>query len=504
MTVPFNAVPGSTLVPFFWAEINSGGTPFANARRLLLIGQKMSAGLAVPNVPMRFLGDASGQFGAGSMLQQMVHYALASAGPLQEIWALPLADDGSGVLATGTIDITAAPTITGELTVYIAGQPVRIPVSPVDVAADVAARLVAAIAVGDVYGRPLPVTAVQGTSANTHKCLVSAKNAGTLGNHIRLEVDYYGNEGSLGAAMVTITAMASGATDPSLVAGIAALGDMEFDYIASPYVDSTSTGLITTLLNNISGRWSPYQQLYGQCFAAKDDTQANLITAGGTWNDANLTTMGSKNSPSPPWQWAAAYAAVATRLQDPNELIRPLQGLPLVGILPPKLIGDRFNGPARQTLYAAGVASYRVDASGQVVIDRAVTTYKTNSAGQVDRTWLDVEDRFKAVYVTRYLRDKVVSQHGRNALRTDNPMGAPGVSTPDTIRDTLVHGYLELSNANILEGFEAFQAGLVVERNAADPNRIDTFIPIDLVNALRIFATNVTAFLQFPGVPNAA
>lgn len=505
MTVPFNAVPGNTRVPFFWAEINAGGTPFDNAARLLLIGQKMSAGLAVTNVPIRYLGDGAGQFGSGSMLQQMCDVAIANAGPLQEIWALPIVDDGAAVAATGTFAISAAPTITGELTVYIAGQPVRIAVSAADTAIQVATRLAAAINTGfDLFNRALPVTASNPATPNDHKCTITAKNLGALGNKIRLEVDYYGNEGPLGAAMVTITAMASGATDPSLTVPIATLGDQEFDFIASPYADSTSLGIMTTFLDNISGRWSPYQQLYGVYFTSLDDTSTNLLSAGAARNDANLTIMGHKNSPSPPWAWASAYAAVATRLQDISEISRPLQTLPLLGILPPKALADRFNATVRQSLYGSGIASYKVDAANQVVIDRAVTTYRLNSAGVADGTWLDVEDRFKAVFAVRYLRDKVSSQHGRSALRNDNPMGLPGVATPDTIRDTLVHGYLELSNFNIVENFEAFQAGLTVERSATNANRVDVFVPLDLVNALRIFAVNVTAFLQFPGVPAAA
>jgi hypothetical protein len=46
MSVLFNNIPGNQLVPFFYAEINSGGTPFQGNPRVLLIGQKLAGGSA--------------------------------------------------------------------------------------------------------------------------------------------------------------------------------------------------------------------------------------------------------------------------------------------------------------------------------------------------------------------------------------------------------------------------------------------------------------------------
>jgi phage tail sheath gpL-like len=74
MTAPFNTVPANTLVPFFWVEVNSGGTPFAGSSQLLLLGQKTSAGAAaagVPYGPIASVADAVAQFGQGSMLVMM-------------------------------------------------------------------------------------------------------------------------------------------------------------------------------------------------------------------------------------------------------------------------------------------------------------------------------------------------------------------------------------------------------------------------------------------------
>jgi phage tail sheath gpL-like len=298
--------------------------------------------------------------------------------------------------------------------------------------------------------------------------------------------------------------MSGGATDPSLSTPIAALGDTEFDFICSPFTDSTNIGLLTTFLNHSTGRWSPSQQLYGVVFSAKDDTSSNLATSGSSLNDPNLTIMGYNKGSSPPWKWAAAYAAVATRLQFASEASRPMQTLPLLGILGPKLLSDRFTQTQRAALYVDGIASYKVAPGNVITIDRAITTYQSNALGAADTSWLDVESRFQAMFVVRYMRNKITEQHGRNALREDNPLRLPNVSTPDNIRDTIVHGYRELSNANLVENFEGFANGLVVERNTADPSRVDVFLPVDLVNGLRIFAVNATFFQNIQGNEIAA
>jgi len=44
--VAFNTIPQNVVVPFFWVEINSGGSPFQAQPKLLLLGPKLSGGSA--------------------------------------------------------------------------------------------------------------------------------------------------------------------------------------------------------------------------------------------------------------------------------------------------------------------------------------------------------------------------------------------------------------------------------------------------------------------------
>ena len=114
-------VPANLRVPFFWAEFNPGVAPYVAVSRLLLLGQKTAGGSATAGVAIGPLQDnEDGLFGPGSMMARMVKIARLNA-PLQEIWALPIAD-AAGTAASGTIDVSAAPTVNGELNVYIAGR----------------------------------------------------------------------------------------------------------------------------------------------------------------------------------------------------------------------------------------------------------------------------------------------------------------------------------------------------------------------------------------------
>ena len=51
--------------------------------------------------------------------------------------------------------------------------------------------------------------------------------------------------------------------------------------------------------------------------------------------------------------------------------------------------------------------------------------------------------------------------------------------------------------AGLVESADAFKQGLVVERNATDPNRVDMLLaPTDLVNQVRVLAALISFTLQ--------
>jgi phage tail sheath gpL-like len=498
MSVAFNQIPSNIRVPFAYFEINAGQSPYLAASRTLLIGQKTGAGTAPANAPIRLDGDPTVLFGAGSMLSDMAVYARQGF-PLGEIWALPLADP-AGVAAIKTVTVNVGILgNTGAVTLYIQGEPVSVAVAAIDVNSDVATNLAAAINQGYFkFGRKLSFPVVATAAANVVS--LTARNVGALGNAIAVDKDLIGNEGPL-AQYLTIAAPTAGTLVPSLAAGLAALGDQEYDWIAAPYADTTSLNAVQAFL---ADRWSPMQQTYGNCATTLFDSFGNLAAAGAARNDPNAEIMGVPESSSPPWVWAAAIAAAvaqAKNLAGPvdqaYQISRPLQTLELIGVKPPKSRLNWFTKTQRQQLYLDGISGFTVDPDGTVRIDRLITTYQSNAAGQPDITWLDVDTRAQMVYFVRYMRQRIAQNYSRCSLADDNPGNKPTIVTPAILKAECIHIYKELEQGGLVENSALFAQRLVVERSA-DPNRVNAYLPVDVINQLRIFAANATTFLQFP------
>lgn len=500
MSVLFNNIPSNLRVPLFYAEVNAGYQAYQGPSRTLLIGQKTAAGIAAANVPIRFDGDAQALGGIGSQLSEMAIWARANH-PFGEIWLLPLADP-AGVAATKTITVGVGILgSAGSVSVYIGGEKVEVAVQPTDTNATVAAALVAAINAGYYkFGRPLsfPVTAAAAANVVT----LTARNVGALANNLAVTTNQVGDEGAL-QQYLTVAAGTAGTGVPSLTAGLAGLGDIEFDFICAPYADTTSLDVIRDFLGPTSGRWSPMLQLYGHYFTVLFDTVSNQATAGALRNDPNVTIMGvTADSSSPPWRWAAAHGArvasdknIGGEVDQAYRISRPVQTLDLVGIRPPVSKGNWPTILQRNQLYQDGIASFTVMVDGTVLLDRSVTTYQVNAYNQPDITWLDVETRLQMVYFVRYMRQRITQKYGRCALADDNPTGNPGIVTAKILKAECVHIYVELENGGLVDNSDLFAQSLVVERSS-DPNRVNAYLPVDVVNQFRVFAANATTFLQ--------
>lgn len=569
MGVLFNNIPGNIRVPLFYAEFQPGGTPYQSNARLLLVGQKLATGLATVEQPIMVRdGQEAGLFGSGSMLADMYRIARRNA-PLQEIWALPVDDLSGGVKASGKVSISGAPlTQAGVLSIYIAGERVRIGVNTSDTNATLATALAAAVnatpnlpvtaavviptatsfTAGTTSGSPTLTVAdtsglikgmvVAGTgvpvgsvitaivsntsvtiSANatatgsnvsmtgteSNSVTFTARHKGTLGNAIEIDAGTLTEDGAPPVGLA-FTAMSGGSGDPDLQTALASLGDDEYDWIAAPYADTVNLGRVSDLLGDTSGRWSYIKQIYGHYICTHVGTVGALSTLGNSRNDQHVSIVPCRKFLSTPWMAAAAVGAVAAmHLQDAPELSRPLQSLPLVGIKGPRLKADQLTKTDRQTLYYDGISGYYVDRDGTIRIDRVVTTYQSNAWGDPDWTYLDIETMAQSMYGIRYIRTLVTSRHGRQALANDNPGRLPHIATPIDIRNTVLHAYSRLVNEEgVFENLDAFRDSLVVERDATDANRVNVGMKLDHVNQLRIIAAAAVNYMQLTADQAAA
>jgi phage tail sheath gpL-like len=504
MSVPFVNTPSNLRVPLFYAEIDpSRANTSPASQRTLLIGQITGAATWAPNVSVRVPSPAAAITGAGfgSILAGMAAMYMLND-PTADVHALPVADAGGATAATGTIVITGPATAAGTLALYVAGVLVPVAVTSGDTATTIAANIAAAInastgqAVTTMANCGLPVTA----SAAAGTVTLTARNGGLLGNDIDVEINFRGTAGgevTPAGVGVAITAMAGGATNPTITTALAALAEEAYDFIVCAATDTATLGALQSFLSDQAGRWSPLQQIYGHVFTALRGSAGTLATAGLARNDQHLTIVGFNASPSPCWWWACYFAAIeAASLR--NDPAQPVQFLSGVGLLAPKA-QNRFPLPVRNTtLLYSGISTWTVDASGTVTVENTITTYVTNAQGSADNSYLELETMFTLVYVIRALKAVVQTKYARVKLAADGTRLTPNsnVVTPSTIKADIIAAYRQLEADGFVQQSDLFAQNLIVEKDATNPNRVNVLWPGILIDQLRVFATLIQFRLQ--------
>lgn len=489
--VGFDKIPQSIRTPLFYVEFDpSKANSGQQNARALLVGQKLAAGSLTANVPqlVTSLAAAKAGAGAGSVLAQKYEfYRLNDA--VGEVWVLPLADNAGGAQAAGTITIGGPATSNGTIFLYVGGRRISVGVLSGDTAVEIATAVIAAINAATDLGVTAAVDAETDTLIN-----VTAKHKGTVGNAIDLRVNYagaVGGEALPSGVTVTIAAMAGGATDPDLATALANLGDDEYDYISLSFNDTTVLDQIKTVMDEDTGRWSWAKQIYGAIFTAKRGTVGALATFGGGRNDKAVSLLGFNDSPSPYWEWAAAYSAQAAVSINAHPA-RPLQTLPLVGIkAPPR--ESRFTLTERETLLHDGIATYDVSSDGTVRISRDITTYQENLFGQPDDAWLDVPTLSVGWSFVRRMRSAVTTKFPRHLLAKDGTRIGEGqpIATPKIIFAELVAEYIGMERDGIVQDVDYFIANTIVEIDANNKNRLNVLATPAFMRQLRIFASRV-------------
>lgn len=486
MTISFSQIPVTIRTPGQYVEFDNSQANKGLVRditRVLLLGQRLSTGSAEPLVPVRVLsGDhAVALFGRGSMLAAMA-YAFKNANEDSDLWAVPVADNASGQAATGTVTISGVASAAGTLRLYVGGVKVQVAVPVGALASAVAADL--ADAVGDMPD--LSVTA----SATGAVVTLTARHKGETMNALDLRTTYWQGDAVPAGLTVTIAAMSGGTGNPDVQTALAALGDVQYHHVITPWTDTAN---LAALEGELEDRWSATRQIEGQAWASIVGTHAALSTIGSSRNSEVISLMGAQGSPTPPWLWASVYGAVAA-YQLGIDPARPLQTLELPGILAPAE-PDRFTRAERNLLLYDGVSTFMVAVDGTVSIERAITTYQVNTYNLPDPSYLDVETLATLAVLRSTLRARISQKFPRHKLADDGTRFGAGqaIVTPSIIRAELIALARAWEERGWVENLDAFKGQLVVERNADDPTRVDVVLPPDLVNQLRVFA----ALVQF-------
>ena len=484
MTIDFNLIPVSLLVPGVLAEMDStkaSSGPVRQPYRALILAQKLAGGSATANVAISLptAEDANAFFGEGSMAALMA-IAFRERNAFTNLDVIPLDDDGAAVDATGNFLFVGTATAAGVIYFYIGGRRLTAGVAVGDDMTAVAAAVDAAITAAE----GLPVTAVP----TLGQVDLTARNGGVVGNKIDLRLNYNPGEALPAGITVTVTAMASGATNPTLTDAIAAMGDIQYNVIAFPYVDATS---LTAIEAELLDRWGPLRAIEGVAFAAEQDTVANLQTLGGTRNSQFVSILGLESFPGMPAEHAAQVAGIVA-FYGSSDVARPFQTLKLSGPAPAE--ADRLTLEERNLLLADGISTLTTGPGGSVMINRLVTTRTKNDAGFVDTAFRDVNDVLQLGFYryswvarmsTRFPRHRLaetISATGDGAQDVLTPMGAKA--------ESIAH-YGEVEAIGVVQDPDHFADNSQFAISESDPNRLDCLLAPRLTGQARMIAAKI-------------
>jgi phage tail sheath gpL-like len=487
MAINFTYYPTSNRVPGVYVEMDPSQANSATVlQNTLLIGQITITGTAVSNYPI--LIESKAQLltlcGKGSMLNAMGSRYL-DRDPFGPLYILPIEDEASSVAATGTITITGPATQSGTLNVYVGGLRVRSLASRGDAETAIATALAAAINATE----NIEVTAVAAAAVVT----LTSIGKGDVFNGIDVRTNYLGSAGGeydVPGVTLTIVPMAGGTGNPGIGGALANLSDQPFDFIITPYTDTSNLDALKGMLADDVGRWSWEQMIYGGAFTAFKGTLGECTTFGNGRNDQHMSIVAYNDSPDPPWIWATEMgaASAASLRVDPG---LPLQYINTTLKAPP--ISSRWTLGERNTLLYDGMSTFRTGDDGTVIVERMATTYQKNAAGATDNSYLDVETLYGLMFVARDLSNYLLTRYARKKLVSDQTMILAGSNCVNAlmIRASVISEYRAMESAGYVQNSRTFSQNVIVEN--AGNGLVKILAPVDLVNQLR----QIAILLQF-------
>ena len=404
------------------ANVAVSNTP----QKVLFVGQMVAAGSATGGNLYENIQDNSEDtlFGAASQLAGMIR-AARKLNPVTRFDAIPLDDNGSGVAATGTIAFTGTITTAGTISITIGSEldyTFDLAVSVGDTATVIGDALVAAI----TANLDTPFTASNTTGTVT----ITAANDGTLGNFIGLVYDLGDSVG----VTCALTAMASGATDPTLTGVFDVVGNNRYQGIVWPYFADTSE-----VRSFLDARFNVTNEvLDGVAITSSVDTLANHLTRLNALNSQSLVDICDETTNETAFKGpaqmelsyikAAQFTAIrAYRLTadasisqfvittngpldsigGPALASKPYFNTPMPD-LPLYATGRGFTDTEIEQLHDAGGTVIGNNSAGNtVVMGEVVTTYKTDTAGNADISfkylnYVDTISNVREYYVNNY------------------------------------------------------------------------------------------------------
>lgn len=471
----FTEIPDPNLSPLVAAELDPLGAPGEDVHTILVVGYRLGSATVPALTPTLTSAEpeADAQHGEGSQLARMLR-AVKRVNTRSRCFGIGVGAP-SGTAAAGTLTFTGPASEAGAFALYVAGERVPVAIASGDSAAAVATKVAAAI---NADGQ-LPVTAAAESAVVTVTCRWN----GLSGNAIDLAVNLRPSDRSVAGVGLTIGTWEGGTGSPDLAAVVAVLEERRYDAI----VLGDHGANLGDMVDEVSRRWRATIQLDGHVWIAARGSLGALSSLGGTLNAPELTVLGLGASPSAPWIAAAQAAGVDGTYTSPA---RPRGGAVLPDVVAP-LPAARFDHDERNLLLLDGISTLRIDAGGRSLIDRLVTTYKTNAFGAIDRSWQSLMTRHTAAFLRRDWVAYLQTTYPGYLLGDDDTIVDPGVRlvTPSVLRGEALAWFQRMQRRGLVEDFAQFRETLAALRPAGDPTRVDMLVEPNLTNELVTIAT---------------
>lgn len=488
--ITFNTISSNKRTPTSHFEFDGSRALSAqqNGIRALICGIKLSAGATAELVPKQLFGelDADGHWGTGSQIAEMAR-AFKKLNPDVELWGIGIDAASGGTAGTVTITVTGPSTAAGTVSLMVDGRLVETAVASGASASTIATAIDAAIKAHAEYGR------MQYTSGVSSAVVTLTRRWAGLDTNLPM-LNYNPTEALPAGVGVTIAVGTAGATNPDMAEIIAAMGEVQYDVIAMPFNDATNLGLLEAeLLSRFGGE----RQIDGVGFAAGFGSLSTLTTLGNSRNSKHLSILDAGVSPHATWIWAAEYAALAARhYQTPAE---GFTGSAYRMNVKPPLVAARRLQSERNGLLYDGISTHIADAGGNVYVERAITTYQTNSSSIPDATYLNVELLQQLSNVRKSRRNHVQVKFEGFMLAASSAGLPPGlkVMTPELLKGDAIGQFEDWRNRGWVQGTtQSFADAYANEIDATDPNRMREQLAPHMMNQFFGVSGKVSFLLQ--------
>ena len=479
MPIPFKQIPNNLLVPGQYEEVdNSEAGSQGDVKRVLLIGYKLSAAPAEVGKPVQVLSPAKAAelCGYGSPLAIMAE-AFFDINKTEEYWLLPVDEPSAGTAWEKAFTVTAAGVGAGAVNIIVNGKIISAAVNAGDLPTAIAAAIVARIN-SEINS---PVEAAADGSEVTVTSLVK----GIGGNYNTVVI-----EAAAPGVSIAADEAEDGTGETSLKNLFAGLGGKRYNYFVSDFDGAKN---IKDLSDELEDRYSALRQIGGRAFIALSgeigsvsEVGSILAQAAGV-NSPHIALIPRLDNYQLPCEWAARVAAVVIRrlADDPaaNTYDTTVSGL---------IAEKEIDFNTRQKLLESGVTTWRLDPSGNVLIERLVTSYTENSDGSRDTSYLDIQVPETVDAVRTYINAEAKKRYKDWKLAsTEENFGAGAkVMTPGVFRSFLADLYQSvfIQEKQWCQNFESYKNSILVEVMPGSKTRLQYKHKPDLIGQFLIGA----------------